>query len=584
MKKIVKIAAVLVLALLVSGMAFASGGSSTTNARQDLTPLKRYDTPVRMTVGRESNAGGQFAAGQTSEDNGWTRMLKEVLNIEIDVRNGFEVVGGDYDQLLALRVASDRLPDTFGISDNARGMNMFYNLVEGRKLADLTNLFPAVVGGMTRAYLDTLNLRELNQYMTVNNRLYGIHSGREGYNTGLLWVRKDWLDKCNLPVPRTMDDIANVAREFVRQRPGGQANTIGLAFNPDPNGGIFGQWLGILPLFNAFGSYPDLWIRNAAGQIVNGAIQPETKEALRLLASWVQSGVIDRNMVTMRNGDEVRDTYISTNACGMYFQAWWDPWVTWDSLQAASVKFTQGVEWVPVMAPLNPQGKWSPKNESISLGGQVIRAGFSNPEAVIKAINLFEEVNKFRNPVYEPYRDIFIKPIEGQTDGRTNSPFRNGLVTLMDRVEGAPIITDYLRTGRLTLPETSIAFGIKDYIEGAYNWERNNTMANWYRSRNDAEAEQYMFQYVGHWAFDVVMNMYLEAERTGLMVEKIPAFTGTTDTHIEVGAMLDDLRNTAFMQIISGARPIDYFDTFVADWRRLGGDTVTAEVNAAVRR
>jgi putative aldouronate transport system substrate-binding protein len=38
------------------------------------------------------------------------------------------------------------------------------------------------------------------------------------------------------------------------------------------------------------------------------------------------------------------------------------------------------------------------------------------------------------------------------------------------------------------------------------------------------------------------------------------------------------------MQIITGAQPLSYFDEFVTQWRRLGGDIITAEVNAAVGR
>ena len=30
--------------------------------------------------------------------------------------------------------------------------------------------------------------------------------------------------------------------------------------------------------------------------------------------------------------------------------------------------------------------------------------------------------------------------------------------------------------------------------------------------------------------------------------------------------------------IVTGAQPIDYFDTFVSEWKRLGGDAIAQEV------
>jgi putative aldouronate transport system substrate-binding protein len=574
---------VVLLLIAATAMLFATGSRQSGTAL-DLTPLKKYDQPVRMSVGRLSNAGGQFAPGQNSENNGYNSLLKEALNIEIDVRNGFDVIPADYDNILALRAASNNLPDTFVIQHNSAGsrsISIFKQLVEGNKLADLTDIYRNAVGGETKKALDAIDTAEILQNMTVNGRLYGVTNEMERYNTALLWIRKDWLDKSGLSVPRTLDDVKNVALEFVRQRPGGQANTIGIALNPSSDGGMFGQWMGILPVFNAVGSYPDIWIRDSAGQVAWGAIQPETRTALGILVDWYQSGALDRSMVTMKNGDEVRDTYIATNACGMIFNAWWDPWVQWNGYAGASVENNQGLEWIPVMAPFNAAGRFEPKNESIQAGGQVVSASYRNPEAVVKAINLFDEVEIFRNPTYEALRQRFIAPLYGITDLRTNSPFGFRLYQPQIRTIAANAIKDYKASGRLVL-DPRIDEGSVDYIKGAYNWATNNTMPNWYRTRSDPDT--YMWQYVGHFAHDVVGNMYADTERAGTYREKVPAFIGVTDSDAEYGAMLKDLRDTAFLQIITGQRPLSYFDEFVAQWRRLGGDIITREVNAAARR
>lgn len=47
----------------------------------------------------------------------------------------------------------------------------------------------------------------------------------------------------------------------------------------------------------------------------------------------------------------------------------------------------------------------------------------------------------------------------------------------------------------------------------------------------------------------------------------------------EVGATLEQLELETFIKIIMGAASIDEFDKFAENWKKLGGDEVTAEVN-----
>ena len=43
-------------------------------------------------------------------------------------------------------------------------------------------------------------------------------------------------------------------------------------------------------------------------------------------------------------------------------------------------------------------------------------------------------------------------------------------------------------------------------------------------------------------------------------------------------ATLDKTELQAYVAIVTGAQPIDYFDTFVSEWKRLGGDAIAQEV------
>ena len=53
------------------------------------------------------------------------------------------------------------------------------------------------------------------------------------------------------------------------------------------------------------------------------------------------------------------------------------------------------------------------------------------------------------------------------------------------------------------------------------------------------------------------------------------------NVNAEIPQELQELENEAFLQIISGEKPVDYFDTFVAEWYANGGKVLTERVQNA---
>jgi putative aldouronate transport system substrate-binding protein len=62
-----------------------------------------------------------------------------------------------------------------------------------------------------------------------------------------------------------------------------------------------------------------------------------------------------------------------------------------------------------------------------------------------------------------------------------------------------------------------------------------------------------------------------------------PVFFGTTETMKLKWSNLRDLEEQAFIKIITGVEPLDYFDTFVSEWKNLGGDEIIAEIASMVQ-
>lgn len=542
-------------------------------------PFTKYAEPVTISVGRLSNTGGQFAPGDSAANNAWTRLIKEVLNVDIDVV--YDVDGSNYDSTMLLAAASGTLPDTFQITGTPAAYSLFLSLAKQGKLADITDAYKAVIGGKTKDYLDNkVDAALLNQYFTIGGKQYGFSAGSEGYNTGALWIRQDWLDELGLQPPKTIEDIETIALAFIKA---GKCKS-GIAFNSDGKGGIFGQWLGILPLFNAYGSFPDIWVDDGNGGAVYGAIQPQTKEALATLADWTQKGIFDKGMIALANGDQVRDTYIAPSAVGMYFDAWWDPWPQWDYKGTAAAKDNKGVNWVPYAAPVSSKdGIFYAKEETYNLSGQVIMATCEHPEAVIMVSNFLEELN-MKSDLFASQYNQYIQPIIGDTDSRTNAPV-NSIVTIQERPAIYAAIENYLSTGKLDYDKSLVSDGNAPYIQGAYDYVNDNGLDKWFASdKGDTAKTDAMFRYVGYKGFSLFGKIFIGGEKDGTYKTVKQAFIGSTVSSPKYAGTLDELRNTTFMQIISGEKPVSEFDTFVTQWKSLGGDTFTQEVNDQLKQ
>jgi putative aldouronate transport system substrate-binding protein len=109
-------------------------------------------------------------------------------------------------------------------------------------------------------------------------------------------IRRDWLDKVKLSVPRTLDDWHGMLKTFKDQSPGGNGTT--LPFSP---------WAGAIPggwnAWYAAGAFLRHAFIGAWGiamgfyQVNNtvmfGALQPEFQEFAKLMRGWFAEGLID---------------------------------------------------------------------------------------------------------------------------------------------------------------------------------------------------------------------------------------------------------------------------------------------------
>jgi len=533
---------------------------TTTEAKQDkadiMTPNGKYDKPIIVTTGIPLNTSVIFAEGQSQTDNAYYDLLREELNIDVKIL----WVSDEYTNKLSLSIASGDIPDMFSLH-SVNDYTTFINLMQNDMLADLKESVEKCSNDLlkaTNAANDNYNI----EAFTYDGKLLAYASPQLQYNYNRLWVRQDWLDKLNLPVPKTVSDIANTARAFIDSDAGGTGDTLGLLLHAkDPVGKVAGGFQ-CTPIFWSYGAFPKQWMADSDGKIYYGSTVPEMKEGLSLLAQWYKDGVIDKSFMTrIQTGETnaVRDN----NQAGIYFNSDWGA-----STQQHSVNFPE-TRWTATLAPLNGEGKF-PYPKNAPTGGMLcVRKGYEHPEAAIKIINKVFEVHNLINPDYKPIKEKM------NYGAHWSAAYPTGGVN--------PVFADEMLT-------TSLMF--KDYIDSdgdesvLMNTEARRWLGEHIRvAARDAltyvKTENKTVETKGYpWYHGYYVSGSISGNPEAQRIT--PAFFSVTESFQTIKPSLDTMEDEAYLRIIVGEDPVSAFDDFVAQWRSLGGDTLIKEIQAAV--
>lgn len=173
------------------------------------------DEPVTLTVLKNQNpATVNYADGEDQYNNVYYNAYRDNLGITLD----FQICasGDEYSQKVTLAIASDDLPDLLYLP-----VAEYSQLAEAGKLAPLDDVLEQYGSELTKKNLNSDGGKIL-EAAKRNDVLYGIPSGNaERIPSQFLWIRKDWLDKLGLDVPKTLDDVVEVARAFKNDDPDG---------------------------------------------------------------------------------------------------------------------------------------------------------------------------------------------------------------------------------------------------------------------------------------------------------------------------------------------------------------------------
>ena len=244
----------------------------------------------------------------TRPENEYTEETRQYIREHLGIDLELTQVSENFSQQLALSIAGGDIPDLIWMT-----YDTYVQYAEDGLFADLTDKIAAYPDIMS--YVDTNGYGEACwQRMTVDGRIYGVPTRSVNPTMYTAAIRQDWLDKLNLAVPQTLDELTEVLRAFTEDDPDGDGvnDTYGVTC-----AGL--DYLSVF--FGAFGatSMQDYLLRED-GTVTTNVISENYREALRYLSDIYAKGYMDPEVFT-QSGAQTYEKFATAKAG--YWPNWW---------------------------------------------------------------------------------------------------------------------------------------------------------------------------------------------------------------------------------------------------------------------
>lgn len=515
----------------------------------ETTPFGRYPEEVIYTLGKMTGMNNSnLPKGDTYEDNGYTRYLKKQLNIQN--KDVFEAGENDnYQETVSMTIASRELPDVMVVND----MDMLQLLVDNDLIEDLTQVYEDCTSSRIKDIYNSYG-SEILDNVTFNGKLMALPETNIDDGPSLCWLRKDWMDKLGLDAPKTVEDVENIVHEFVQKDPGGngKGETVGLVCDDELTGGCgYSYEYQNDIIFASFGAFPKQWIYNKDGEVVYGSVQNEAKAALGKLRQMYQQGTLDNNFL-MRESSNIIELIVS-GKCGSFFGPWWSP----NNPLMSAMQKNPNAEWQPYLIQTDKDGQTSFASQNPNDKYVVVRKGYKHPEIVMKIVSvLFDDLRYDEEDVREMERyyqdnvDPTARPLAINVD------YKDALMRCYDSLK-------YAIQGRKKLEDLGL-------LEGAYYISCSK-----YLDRKKDTSAQKSWE---DWAAYASRMTACSVLKKGQTRQVKSLFFGETKTMKSNWWRLEELEKKAYLEIVTGQKPLSYFDEFVKEWNRQGGEKIRGEV------
>ncbi len=593
--------------------------------RDHYPTLERYEEPVTITVAAvQYGLEAGVKAGTTPENQAFNKIAKKYLNIDLE----YTVVGTStgYDQKLSLAIASNKTPDMFYTTMPS----LFTSLRDAGKLADLSSYFYNLNDDLLSNYLDYMP--EILPTVMKEGGVYALPMLTNKYAAAQrLYIRQDWLDIVGMDAPTTIEEMIEVGDAFVAHK-SEIAAASGIAQNRVIPFTMQKEitWAGSYSaegMFNAHGASLGAYFADENDELYASTTSPEAKNALTTLNTMYEKGILDVDFITKTT--EQIQANIKSGYVGMVFGEWWMPK---DALDG-NMSNISSADWTWVDIPSYEGVDAKPVVDRISVTGyNLVSSTCKHPEAIMKLINLFYDiyysddaaeryVDDAGNPLTLPsngfyYQYVPVKLWDGIASIREyervqsvfddlyeagfNTRLQDGVTETVTSVTDDDYIVTDKRTngvGEVTILKRSVINEInanpvwKELFDTMRNREKILHFADGYpyfvamkqgvangamsaKERAGWGIYHEMISATGSYAYVVELT-------NGVKEAKYDEFYGASLSAMDdFGSYLNTQVNKVFTQIITGEKPVSYFDEFVQEYNQNGGNSVISQVNA----
>ena len=239
--------------LIITGVLLSGCGSSSNEAEGNQKDRSKVEPITIMTPYVQSEP--------PAKDSEVVKKFKELTGENIEFQ---WVANASYDDKLNVTLASGDLPEIIVAKGKNAGFVKSANAGAFWDLTDYLKEYPNL------AQYDEAVLEN----SSINGKVYGIYRTRDRLRASVI-VRKDWLEKMNMEMPESVDDLYEVAKAFTENDPDGNGKD-------DTTGIILPKWEGLnnhspFDVLSVWFGAPNAW-----GEEKDGSLYPsfDTEEYL----------------------------------------------------------------------------------------------------------------------------------------------------------------------------------------------------------------------------------------------------------------------------------------------------------------
>lgn len=472
------------------------------------------DEAIELTIHYSHSSGGPF-----KDDYPIFKEAAKLTNVTL--KGTVPQSNTEHEQSFNIMIASGELADIVAASKT----NFEKYAADGAFL-ELNDLIDKYAPNIKKFLDDNPDVK--NNAKSADGKLYFIPNVADGDAAAGWFIRKDWLDKLNLPVPTTVEEYHDTLLAFK---------------NGDPNGnGIADE----IPYFDrgktiksilALYGIRDGWSVTDEGTVVYSKYIPEYKEGIKQVAQWYKEGLIDTEIFT--RGGNAREQLFEENVGGSLHDWFTSTTVYNDRMKEVVPDFNI----VAIEPPKDVNGEqWEDTSRStVKMYGWGISASNPNPEATMKYFDFwFSDEGK----------RLYNFGIEGQQ---------------YDMVDGKPVFkSEFINSGK-TMTDACWENGMQLMIGAPQDFEYEK---QWMNESSQEAIELYVDGGYIKPAFPVLA--FTEEEQK-VITEKWSSIYSTMVEHEQ--------------KWVLGSLDVDEtFDDYMNDLKQMGMDEVIEVYNNAYQR